>query len=85
MGSDDYESADDAAQATASGLPHLGIGAGTVIEGAIIDKNCRIGRMVRIVNDWHVDSSEETPEAMIRDGIACIQKGASLGDGWRMS
>jgi hypothetical protein len=38
----------------------------------------------RITNDRHVDTSEETPEAMIRDGIACIQKGASLGDEWRM-
>ena len=46
MGSDDYESADETAQADAAGLPPLGIGVGTVIEGAIIDKNCRIGRNV---------------------------------------
>ncbi|MBI3836648.1 MAG: glucose-1-phosphate adenylyltransferase [Planctomycetia bacterium] len=85
MGSDDYDSADDVAHATAAGLPLTGIGEGTVIEGAIIDKNCRIGRNVRIANDRGLDSSEETPEAMIRDGIACIQKAATLCDGWRMA
>jgi glucose-1-phosphate adenylyltransferase len=84
MGSDDYESAEEMAKATAAGLPLMGIGERTVIEGAIIDKNCRIGGKLRIANERGVDSSEETPEAMIRDGIACIQKGASLRDGWRM-
>ena len=84
MGNDEYESGEEAAQAAAAGQPPQGIGAGTVIEGAIIDKNCRIGRNVRIANDQGLETSEETPEAMIRDGIACIQKGAVLGDGWRM-
>ena len=41
--------------------PPLGIGDGTLIEGAIIDKNCRIGRNVRIVNDRRLDTSDETP------------------------
>jgi glucose-1-phosphate adenylyltransferase len=83
MGSDEYESAAEAAQA-AAGLPRQGIGPRSVIEGAIIDKNCRIGRDVRVLNARGVDTSEETPEAMIRDGIACVQKGAVLPDGWRM-
>jgi len=84
IGSDEYESPEEVAQAAAAGLPRVGIGAGTVIDGAIIDKNCRIGRNVRIANDSGVDVSEETPEAMIRDGIACVQKGAILPDNWRM-
>ena len=46
--------------------PPQGIGAGSVIEGAIIDKNCHIGRDVRVLNARGVDTSEETPEAMIR-------------------
>ena len=66
------------------GKPPLGIGEGTRIEGAIIDKNCRIGRNVRIVNERGVETTEETPDGMIRDGIACVQKGAVLPDGWRM-
>jgi glucose-1-phosphate adenylyltransferase len=84
MGSDDYETAEEATAAAVAGWPPVGIGAQSVIEGAIIDKNCRIGRGVRIANDRGVDTSEETPEAMIRDGIACVQKGAVLPDGWRM-
>jgi len=84
MGSDEYESTAEEAATLAAGLPFTGIGDGSLIEGAIIDKNCRVGRNVRITNDRKLDTSEETPEAMIRDGIACIQKGATLPDGWRM-
>ena len=84
MGSDDYQSTADAAQAAAAGQPPQGIGSGSVIEGAIIDKNCHIGRDVRVLNARGVDTSEETPEAMIRDGVACVQKGATLPDGWTL-
>ncbi len=84
MGSDEYETEAESAAAAVAGDPPLGIGARSVIEGAIVDKNCRIGRDVRIANDRRVENSEETPEAMFRDGIACVQKGAILPDGWRM-
>ncbi len=84
MGVDNYETPEEADQAAAAGEPPLAVGEGTVIEGALIDKNCRIGRNVRVANDGGVETSEETPEAMIRDGIACIQKGAVLPDGWKM-
>jgi glucose-1-phosphate adenylyltransferase len=82
MGTDEYETAESAA--ANPGAPPLGIGDRTIVEGAIIDKNCRIGRDVRIANDRGVETSEETPEAMVRDGIACVQKAAILPDGWRM-
>jgi glucose-1-phosphate adenylyltransferase len=84
MGSDDYETAQIAADAKTAGLPPQGIGAGTTIEGAIIDKNCRIGRNVRIVNDQRQENSEETEQAVIRDGIVCVQKGIALPDNWRL-
>jgi len=84
MGADEYETLDEAAASAVAGIPLQGIGAGTLIQGAIIDKNCRIGRDVRVANDRNVETSDETPEAMIRDGIACVQKGAILPDGWRM-
>ena len=84
MGADEYETLDEAAASAVAGIPLQGIGAGTLIQGAIIDKNCRIGRDVRVANDRGIETSDETPEAMIRDGIACVQKGAVLPDGWRM-
>jgi glucose-1-phosphate adenylyltransferase len=59
-----------------------------VVSGAIIDKNCRIGRNVRIVNERGVESSEgtadETDQAVIRDGIICVQRGAIVPDGWKL-
>ena len=79
MGADVFAHADEV---QADG-PLLGIGDGTIIEGAIIDKNCRIGRNVRIANDGKLTTSEETPEAMIAEGIMMIQKGAVLSDHWQ--
>jgi glucose-1-phosphate adenylyltransferase len=85
LGNDEYESAADRAQALAEGRVPQGIGAGTVIDRAIIDKNCRIGRNVRVTNPQGVVSTEhsvELPEAVIRDRIVCVQRGAVLPDGW---
>ena len=50
MGNDFYEAPDEIAAGKSNGRPPLGVGCGTHIEGAIIDKNCRIGCHVRIVN-----------------------------------
>jgi glucose-1-phosphate adenylyltransferase len=66
-----------------SGIP-LGIGAGSVIERAIIDKNCRIGQGVRVVNERNVDASDEAADHMIVDGITVIERGATLPDGWKL-
>ncbi len=84
MGVDTYETAETARQAAVDGQPLVAVGEGTEIEGALIDKNCRIGKRVRIANDAGVDTSDETPEAMIRDGIVCVQRGAVLPDGWKL-
>lgn len=82
MGNDYYEAPEEVAAQKSDGRLPLGIGEGTRIEGAIIDKNCRIGRGVRIVNGRRLDSTEETPEGMIRDGIVVVPKDATLPDGW---
>ena len=63
----------------------MGIGDDTVIEGAIVDKNCRIGSGVRVANDTGEWESSETPEAMIRDGVIVVTRGALLPDGWELS
>jgi glucose-1-phosphate adenylyltransferase len=80
MGADFFS---PAADERLDAVPLLGIGDGTMVEGSIIDKNCHIGRNVRIANDAGLTTSEETPEAMIAEGIMMIQKGAILPDGWR--
>jgi glucose-1-phosphate adenylyltransferase len=83
LGNDFFETADDLAANAAKGLPPMGIGAGTVIEGAIVDKNVRVGRGVRIVNDHGCDSTADDASFMVRDGIAVVPKDAVLPDGWR--
>jgi glucose-1-phosphate adenylyltransferase len=63
------------------GRPAVGVGANSVIERAIIDKNARIGRNVRISNASGIEDSEEHPTHVIRDGIVVIPKSAILTDG----
>jgi glucose-1-phosphate adenylyltransferase len=84
MGNDFYELPHETAIAAAAGLPPLAVGAGSHIENAIIDKNCRIGRNVKLVNTREIENSEETQHGMIRDGIYVATKGATLPDGWKL-
>jgi glucose-1-phosphate adenylyltransferase len=84
MGADFYESAADLAENARLGRPAVGIGAESVIERAIIDKNCRIGRGVQVMNPDGLLSSAEVDGVMICDGIVAVEKEAVLQDGWRL-
>jgi len=84
MGADFYEAPGEIASHQSNGEPPLGVGEGSYIEGAIVDKNCRIGRNVRIVNEQGIDHTDETPFGMIRDGIVVLAKETSLPDGWKL-
>jgi glucose-1-phosphate adenylyltransferase len=84
MGADFYETPDELAAARAAGRPAIGIGDNTLIDGAIIDKNCRIGSNVRILNESGLESTPESPSAMVRDRIVVVPKDATLRDGWSL-
>jgi glucose-1-phosphate adenylyltransferase len=84
LGNDYYEPPDQHAAEVENDRPPIGVGPGTYIENAIIDKNCRIGRGVRIDNRDGLQSSEETACGMIRDGVFVTPKGATLPDGWTL-
>lgn len=84
MGHDFYQEDDEVAADVAAGRPPLGIGDGTVIERAIIDKNVRIGRNVRIVNERELRDRADDGIAAICDGITCVVKDAVLPDGWKL-
>jgi glucose-1-phosphate adenylyltransferase len=84
MGNDYYELPGDVALHQSNGLPPLGVGPGTHIEGAIIDKNCRIGRNARIINDKGLEDTPETQFGMIRDGIMVVPKETTLPDHWSL-
>lgn len=80
MGSDDYESADSIADNAAEGRPPLGVGSGTRIENAIIEKNARIGSNVVITPAGKPDHVDH-PLYYIRDGIVIIPKNGVVADG----
>lgn len=82
MGSDEYETYAELAANEQLRRPVIGIGSGSHIVGAIVDKNCRIGRNVRIVNSNGVGHMEEQDGKSIQDGIPIIGKDVVVPDGW---
>lgn len=81
MGADGFEPASRQVLNQRSGRAPIGVGNGSYIENAIIDKNARIGSNVRITNPGRIVDSEEHTHYMIRDGIVVIPKFTVLEDG----
>ncbi|MGI5832375.1 MAG: glucose-1-phosphate adenylyltransferase [Thermoguttaceae bacterium] len=81
MGQDYYQTQKELAQIADEGKVPVGIGDNTRIEGAIVDKNCCIGRNVTITNPDKIIETPETSFGMIRDGVICIEKDATVPDG----
>ena len=79
MGADYYETEDDRARNGELGRPDIGIGVGSVIESALIDKNARIGKNVQI---RHLpDRPDEAHQNWVAsDGIVVIPKSAIIPD-----
>lgn len=79
IGADRYETESERTANRGRNQPNMAIGEKTVIENAIIDKDCRIGRNVRITNH-KAAREEEGPNYVIRDGIVVIPRGATIPD-----
>jgi glucose-1-phosphate adenylyltransferase len=80
IGADRFETEAERAQNRAKGVPDFTVGDGCVIERAIVDKDCRIGNNVRIVNQRGLQEADES-NYVIREGIVCIPKGSVVPDG----
>ncbi|MDX9799820.1 MAG: glucose-1-phosphate adenylyltransferase [Spirochaetia bacterium] len=81
MGADFYETDEQRIENRSQGIPNIGIGAGTIIGNAIVDKNVRIGRNCRIGID-NIERKDGTYDNYhIRDGLIIINKNACLKDG----
>jgi glucose-1-phosphate adenylyltransferase len=82
MGADFFESAEERATLRERGGIPVGVGRGTTVKRAILDKNVRIGRNVSIINKDHVEEADR-PELgfYIRNGIVVIVKNGSVADG----
>jgi len=83
MGADFYETVADRERNTTTATPDLGIGNGTVISQAIIDKNARIGERVLISNEEGV-AEAEGEGYYIRDRIVVIPKNAVIANDTRI-
>jgi glucose-1-phosphate adenylyltransferase len=83
MGADLYETSAMKTENNALERPDIGIGRGSTIEGAIIDKNVRIGKGVTIrAHDPGTEvEMEENGTYAIRDGIVVLPKNAVIPDG----
>ncbi|HEX3693857.1 MAG TPA: glucose-1-phosphate adenylyltransferase [Polyangia bacterium] len=80
IGADEYETLEQIRATEKTGVPPIGVGAETVIENAIIDKNARIGRGVKIVNAEGIKEADGDGY-FIREGIVIVPKNGVIADG----
>nr|MBA2340467.1 glucose-1-phosphate adenylyltransferase [Pyrinomonadaceae bacterium] len=82
MGADYYQTIEEMGADLEAGMPRIGIGAGTTIRRAIIDKNARIGANVRLVNESGIENLDAVDQSYyIRDRIIIVPKNAMIKDG----
>src|SRR5262249_49928307 len=80
MGADYYEDEDDGDYNRQLGIPHMGVGRGSIVRNAIIDKNAHIGQNVRLINESGVMNADGIGY-YIRDGIIIVPKNGVVPDG----
>ncbi len=82
MGADYYEPFTERHNPSEPTKIPIGIGAGSTIRRAIVDKNARIGQKVLILNKDRVEESNREDEGFyIRSGVVVVLKGAVIPDG----
>ena len=83
MGADFYETPDQLAADCRENRPPIGIGDGTLIENAIVDKNCHVGAGAQVIGDPRQADRIAGEGWEMLDGLLTVAKGAVLRDGWR--
>jgi glucose-1-phosphate adenylyltransferase len=82
MGADAYQTFDEMRNDLSKGLPRVGIGEGTAIRRAIIDKGARVGKNARLLNEAGVAEADGFGGSyFIRDSIIIVPKNAVIPDG----
>jgi len=64
------------------GRPAIGVGSGTIVRHAILDKNVRIGRNVILDPSGLPDRFGEGIDLAIRDGVLIVCKNVVVPDGF---
>ena len=80
MGADYYETDEQCFENKELGRPDIGVGSGSIIEGAILDKKARIGQNVHI-RHLQNRSDSKNEHWVARDGLVVIPKSAIIADG----
>jgi glucose-1-phosphate adenylyltransferase len=82
MGADYYQTLEDMLADRDAPRPRVGVGERTIIRRAIVDKNARIGKDVRLVNEARIENIDG-PDGMyyIRDRIIIVPKNGLIPDG----
>jgi glucose-1-phosphate adenylyltransferase len=82
MGADFYQTLEDMVADREAARPRVGVGENTIIRRALIDKNARIGKDVRLLNEAAAETADG-PDGMyyIRDRIIIVPKNALIPDG----
>lgn len=83
MGSDYYETLEDIEMDLHHGIPQLGVGSNSIIQNAIVDKNCRIGDNVQITGGTHLPD-EDTNLYTVKEGVVVLKKGAIIPNGFTL-
>ena len=83
MGADMYQTDDEVAADKKANTPLVGVGDGSLLDGVIVDKNCRIGAGVHVRGGDVLKVPSNIP-IVIQDGIIVIPKETVLPDGWRL-
>ncbi|MEH2323456.1 MAG: glucose-1-phosphate adenylyltransferase [Nostoc sp.] len=82
MGADFYQASVERKSNVEQGDIPVGIGADSIIRGAIIDKNASIGHDVKIINKDNVQEADRESQGFyIRSGIVVVLKNAVITDG----
>lgn len=80
MGADYFETPAQRKENERRKRPDIGIGEGTVIEDAIVDKNVRIGQKV-VIRASGKSGEVDGANFFVRDGVVIIPKGTTIPDG----
>ena len=82
MGADYYQTLEDMLADRDADRPRAGVGERTIIRRAIVDKNARIGKDVRLLNEAGIENFDG-PDGMyyIRDRIIIVPKNGLIPDG----
>jgi len=83
MGADYQQSDADIAADTAAGIPLIGIGDGSMLDGVLVDKNCRIGTNV-VLNAVGRKSVPKDCPVWFVDDVLAVPKELTLPNGWKL-